>query len=244
MKTAFLQGYAWKHLYKSYYYHGILMHCLTPPDPKPFIYYPITPPPPPTLFNYTCDVLPQNFIPPYVIQTGSYGYTLSVSGGFLYIAATIPHTDFSYSGAVISQDYFTNHMRFILGAPAMTPPSGPGHDWDAAKGVIMLYNYYEGWGLIEYFDTWYYLNGHWINYNQGYHIYTAVTHLDKVYHIPYFGFYMDFNYNPITNITTANYCGLFTDTFAGKIRIKPAFMGAGQPYHPTILIDYENIVIE
>ena len=84
MKTGFLHGNAWKQLYKSYYYHGLLMQCRKEPTPIQWIEYNTTPPINPPNYYYECDGLPPTATPPmsvYKLLTP----IVSNSGGLLLV---------------------------------------------------------------------------------------------------------------------------------------------------------------
>lgn len=90
MKTAFLHAYAWRNLFKSYYYHGILMQCKTPPAPGYWIGYNTTPPINPPNFTYPCDGLPATATPP-MTYWGFRNAEIAASGGLL-------HYHYKYTG--------------------------------------------------------------------------------------------------------------------------------------------------
>lgn len=244
MKTAFLQAEAWRNLYKSYYYHGILMQCKTPPNPYPFIEIPITPPPPPTLFDYTADVLPQNFVPPYTIEMIS-NCIPTVAGSILTLTPINPIAiNLQYHVAELSTAYFINHMRLnlyglVMSMPTLIPPLG-----FAAVQLALIHIGYIGAGYIWFRQDYQFWPASWDNYDNWYRIYTIGTHLTFDYHIPFQGLYLDFDYDPITDETTVDYSGLYSNVVTGKININPSFWIETQPYMPPVKIDGQKISIE
>lgn len=98
MKTGFLHANAWKQLYKSYYYHGLIMQCRTEPAPIYWIGYNTTPPYIPPNYYYECDGLPPTATPPMAIYKNISGYE-SNSGGLLYfIIPAVTPTAYYYGG--------------------------------------------------------------------------------------------------------------------------------------------------
>jgi len=235
---------ATKPILHTYLYHGILMQCETPPEPGCFICFPLGTPKPPELFNYTADVLPENFIPPYVTEYGGHE-TPIISGGILFLNP-IPGdpTGPSLTAKENSIGYFVNHMRYELAGPIFNPPIISGSPDEIVEQEFFFYSLINSLGYIAFHWGFWWTGGQWSKFEENYDIDTFVNHTLLTFAIPYQGFYIDLNYDPITDKTTADYNGLHIEELAGKITLYPAFYTASNTKFAAQQIDYEKITQE
>ena len=219
------------------------MQCETPPEPGCFICFPLEKPPPPTLFDYTADCLPQDFIPPYVVQSDSFNYTLNATGGILYINWNGVGNSYQLYEAIVSQSYFANHMRLIMtGCTFNNLPSKPASPGTDTLKLATIYSGNISSGYLEYRMIWHY-NIDWKVNNYYYVLHPFSGAAATVYYVQFKGLWIDLLYDPTTNKTTINYCGLKTEAIIGKKYLKPGFLVSGGKFGIEGTIDDQQITI-
>ena len=243
MKVGIISADPRKVCWKTYFYHGIWRRCRVSCEPEPWWDIP-TPPVPPPLFYYDANVLPEDFVPPYVIEFSGH-VTPTVSGSILYLNP-VPGdlVGPGYEAVEKSVGYFVNHMRYELGGCVFDPPVLPKANDDYAAQEVYFYSRTYDDNFIHFIQEFWWSDGHWEKIDEYYEIYTFVHHNLLDFRVPFQGFYIDLNYNPAINKTTIDYNGLVTEEVIGKITIYPAFYTGSSSRFAAQQIDFERIIEE